>query len=194
LRTKWTAVHTDEVLFRDTAHGFLAWALATVIGVAVLASAASSVVSGGARTATSLVSGASQGTTQSAASGGGIGGYYIDQLFRSDRDSASGQDPRAEVTRIIATDLRSGSVPDEDKTYLAQLTASRTGISQDEARQRVDRLISQAQTTEQKAKEGADQPRKAAASASFYTFFSMLIGAFIASVAGALGGRSRDEY
>jgi hypothetical protein len=148
------------VFFHDTAHGFLAWALATVIGVAVLASTASSVVSGGARTATSLVSGAvsgaSQGTTQSAASGGGIGGYYIDQLFRSDRDSASGQDPRAEVTRIIATDLRSGSVPDEDKTYLAQLTASRTGISQDEARQRVDRLISQAQTTEQKAKKGAD--------------------------------------
>jgi len=198
LRTKWTAVHTDEVFFRDTAHGLLAWAVATVIGIAVLASAASSVVSGGARTAASLVSGAvsgaSQGATQSAGSGGGIDGYYIDQLFRSDRDSVSGQDPRTEATRIIAAGLRNGSVPDEDKNYLARLTASRTGISQDEALQRVDRLISQVQTAEQKAREAADQARKTAASASFYTFFSMLIGAFIASVAGALGGRSRDEY
>ena len=27
LRTKWTSIHTDEVFFRDTAHGFLAWAV-----------------------------------------------------------------------------------------------------------------------------------------------------------------------
>jgi hypothetical protein len=36
--------------------------------------------------------------------------------------------------------------------------------------------------------------RKASAKASFYFFFSMLIGAFIASAAGALGGRQRDEF
>ena len=30
LRTKWIAVHTDEVYFRDTAHGFLAWAVAAL--------------------------------------------------------------------------------------------------------------------------------------------------------------------
>jgi hypothetical protein len=28
LRTKWIGVHTHEVYFRDTAHGFLAWAFA----------------------------------------------------------------------------------------------------------------------------------------------------------------------
>src|SRR5207249_11049127 len=27
LRTKWVGVHTHEVYFRDTAHGFLAWGL-----------------------------------------------------------------------------------------------------------------------------------------------------------------------
>ena len=48
LRTKWVHVHTDEVYFRDTAHGFLAWAVALVITAAFLASAASSMV--GART------------------------------------------------------------------------------------------------------------------------------------------------
>ena len=45
---------------------------------------------------------------------------------------------------------------------------------------------------EDKAKQAADAARKASAKASFYLFFSMLIGAFIASTAGAIGGRQRD--
>jgi hypothetical protein len=31
LRTKWAGTHTHEVFFRDTAHGFVTWALATVV-------------------------------------------------------------------------------------------------------------------------------------------------------------------
>ncbi len=198
LRTKWTGVHTDEVFFRDTAHGLIAWSVAAVIGVGLLASAATSVVSGGAHMASGLASsaagGASQGAAQGATTGGGIDGYYVDQLFRSDRNPASAQDSRTEVTRILAMGVQNGSIPDDDKAYLARLVADRTGVSPDEARQRVDKLVSQAQAAEQKAKAAADQARKAAASLSFYTFFSMLIGAFIASAAAALGGRSRDEY
>src|ERR1700680_4665477 len=49
LRTRWPGLHTDEVHFRDTAHGFLAWAVAAVITAAVLASAVSSLVGGAAR-------------------------------------------------------------------------------------------------------------------------------------------------
>ncbi|MEA2738914.1 MAG: hypothetical protein QOH05_2221 [Acetobacteraceae bacterium] len=197
LRTNWVGVHTHEVFFRDTAHGLLAWAVAAVVGFGLLASVATSMVGGGARAvgtvAASATGGASQGAAQSGGPGGGIDGYYIDQLFRSDRQAA-GQDPRAEVTRILAMGVRNGSVSDDDKTYLAQLVAARTGLSQDEARKRVDGLISQEQAAEQKAKAAADQARKATASLSFYTFFSMLIGAFIASAAAALGGRSRDLY
>src|ERR1700680_304017 len=33
LRTKWVNTHTDEVYFRDTAHGFLVWALGLVMTV-----------------------------------------------------------------------------------------------------------------------------------------------------------------
>jgi hypothetical protein len=213
LRTQWTNVHDHEVFFRDTAHGLLAWAVAAVIGFGLLASAASTLVGGGAHAvgglASSAASGASQGATQSAGTGGGLDGYYVDQLFRSENstqsgnaqsgnaqsgNAQSGQDPRAEVTRILTMSVQNGSVSDGDKTYLAQLVAARTGISQDDARKRVDTLISQEQAAEQKAKAAADQARKAAASLSFYTFFSMLIGAFIASAAAALGGRSRDEY
>src|SRR6202046_3679100 len=49
LRTKWTKIHSDEVYFRDTAHGFLAWAVALVITAAFLASAAASMAGGAAR-------------------------------------------------------------------------------------------------------------------------------------------------
>src|SRR5689334_200574 len=54
LRTKWTAIHTDEVYFRDTAHGFLVWAVAVVMTAAFLGSAATAMVGGvaaGANTA-----------------------------------------------------------------------------------------------------------------------------------------------
>ena len=46
LRTKWTAIHTDEVYFRDTAHGFLVWAVAVVMTAAFLGSAATAMVGG----------------------------------------------------------------------------------------------------------------------------------------------------
>jgi hypothetical protein len=48
-------------------------------------------------------------------------------------------------------------------------------------------------TAEDNAKQAADAARKASASAPFYLVVSMLIGAFIASVAGAVGGRQRDD-
>jgi hypothetical protein len=35
LRAKWIGPRTDEVLFRDTAHGLLAWALATLLVAAL---------------------------------------------------------------------------------------------------------------------------------------------------------------
>jgi hypothetical protein len=199
LRTKWANLHTDEVFFRDTAHGFLAWAVASVITAAFLASAASSVVSGGAHMATSVASGAaagaSQGATQSGSSIPDPIAYYVDSLYRSDRPAAnaSDQDVKAETGRILAMGLKNGSVPDADKARLSQMVAARTGMSREDADKRVNDVLAQEQAAEAKARQAADQARKAAASASFYVFFSMLIGAFIASVAGALGGRQRDE-
>jgi len=99
LRTKWVGVHTHEVFFRDTAHGFLAWAVAVVIGAAVLASAVSSLLSGGAHVVGTIASGAAEGASQ--------GGFqetpfaaYVDSLFRSDHPDAkaSDQEVRAATT------------------------------------------------------------------------------------------------
>jgi hypothetical protein len=44
-RTRWHGLHTDEVFFRDTIHGFMTWATATVLiaGVAVAATALSNI-------------------------------------------------------------------------------------------------------------------------------------------------------
>ena len=100
MRTKWVGVHTHEVFFRDTAHGFVTWAVATVMVALVAATAA--VALAGAH------------------------------------------------------------------------AAAMSGVTPDPAQ--------------------ADAIRKAAAATSLFTGLSMVIGAFIACVAAALGGKERDEH
>lgn len=198
LRTRWTGLHTDEVDFRDTAHGFLAWAVAAVVTAAVLASAASSLIGGIARGATTVAGSAVQGAVQGAAQNGGstdATGYLVDSLFRRQQLDASGnsQEVRAEASRILLSGVLSGDVPAADKTYLAQLVAARTGLSQEDAQKRVDEVIAKAKEAETKARQAADAARKAATYLSLFTAFSMLIGAFIAAVAAKIGGDHRDS-
>jgi hypothetical protein len=184
LRTAWTGLHTDEVYFRDTAHGVLAWAVAAVVSAAVLAGAAS-VLTGSAAT---MASGAAEGAARNNAATS-PSPYIVDTLFRTDRTdaSAAGQDPRPQATRILATGLRpGGEVSATDRTYLAHLVAARTGISQEEAQKRVDDAITN-------ARQAADTARKAARNLALVTAFSMLIGAFIAGVAAKIGGHHRDD-
>ena len=194
LRTKWVGVHTHEVFFRDTAHGFLAWAVAAVIGAAVLASGVSSLLSGGVHAAATVASGAAEGASRGAVQENPFA-YYVDSLFRSDHPNANAtdQDVRAEATRILAAGIRNGDVPAADKTYLAQLVAARTGLSQADAEKRVDDVIAKAKAADTKARQIADATRKAGAYLSIFIAVSMLIGAFIAAAAAALGGRHRDE-
>jgi hypothetical protein len=190
LRTKWAGLHTHEVFFRDTAHGFLSWALATILGTLLLASAASSVVSGGVRAASTVAGGAAQAATSSVSS------YAVDGLFRSDRidASTSTQDAASQATRILANGVRNGDVPPADRTYLAQLVAAKTGISQADAQKRVDETIASAKDAEVKARQAADAARKATAIFAIFTALSLLIGAFVAMAAAAYGGSLRDEY
>jgi hypothetical protein len=197
LRTKWVGVHTDEVYFRDTAHGFLAWAVAAVIMAAALSSAASSAVGNVVRATGSVASAAAQGAGAAAAQSGGIDpmGYLVDTLFRSDHPdvNANPEEIRTEASRIILSGLRNGDVPAPDKTYLARLVSARTGISQAEAEKRVDEVIAKAKEAETKARQAADTARKTAAAIAFFTAFSMLIGAFIAAVTATIAGHRRDE-
>jgi len=204
LRTRWVGLHTHEVFFRDTANGFLSWAVASVMVAAFLTSAAGALLGSGAHMAAGVAGGAAQGATQGASQSAmqpnnGMAdptGYFVDSLYRSDHPnpSTSVQDVRAETTRILSRGIQNGGVPDSDKAYLAQMVAACTGLSQDDARKRVDAVLEQENAAEAKARQAADTARKAGAMMSIYTGVSMLIGAFIACVAAALGGRQRDEH
>jgi hypothetical protein len=214
LRTRWVGTHTHEVFFRDTAHGLVTWAVATVLVAATLASSLFSAIGGGAHALSGAATAAAQGG-MSAAQGGmsphgtgsspgmapmgssAVGAYDVDKLFRTAEPGAGGQasgDPRAEVGHIVANAWSTGSVPDADRSYLAQLVAARTGLPPADAQKRVDDFIASALDAETKVKAEADAARKAAAQAAIYTALSMLVGAFIASVSAALGGRLRDEH
>jgi hypothetical protein len=117
-------------------------------------------------------------------------------VFRSTRPdaNASTADARAETTRILAKALATSEAPPADRTYLGELVAARTGISQADAQNRVDDLIAQMKAAETKARQVADSARKAGSAFSIFTALSMLIGAFIACAASALGGQQRDEH
>jgi hypothetical protein len=206
LRSGWAHVHTDEVYFRDTAHGLLVWAVGAVISAAILAWGASSAASGAAHlagAATEAVGQAAGGATGQAAGRDAPTisdptAYFADMLFRSDRAPEGDQvAARAEAGRIFARALYAGDLPAADKTYLAQLVASRTGMSQPDAEKRVSDVFDQAKSAKQqaadKAKEAADAARKTGVYVALWAFISLLVGAFSASYMAAVGGRQRDE-
>ncbi len=202
LRVKWMDTHADEVFFRDTAHGFLTWAAATVLTVAFLASATASVVSGGVHAGAAVASGAAVGAASQAGTkdphqnSNDPLAYYVDVLFRSNKPNpnVSNQEALGETSRILFNGMKNDGLPEADKNYLAQLVSAHTGVDQAEASRRVDTAIAQMHDAKQKALDEAEAARKAALKVSIYIFLSMLIGAFIASVAAGLGGKHRDEY
>lgn len=188
LRLEGADAHPHEAFFRDTAHGFLAWGLATLIGASALTSTLSSIAGAGAHAASSLGAGVEQAA-------GAAQPYLIDRLFRAATAQAAAPDDaavRAEAARILANAAVSGKLPEDDKAYLAQIVGPKVGLTPAEVSKRVDEAGAQLRMAGDKAREAADIARKAAADLSFYLFFSMLIGAFIASVAAALGGSLRQ--
>lgn len=171
LRTKWTAIHTDEVYFRDTTHGLLVWAVALVITAAFLGSAA-----------TTMVGGMPRGTEM----GAPANTYFVDMLFRGAVPKADDSAVRAEAATILANTLRRGDASAADRIYLAELVSAKTGLSENVAAQRVSDVIGQ-------ARQAADAARKATGRLLLWTFLALLIGAFCASYAATIGGRQRDH-
>ncbi len=180
LRTKWVGIHTDEVYFRDTAHGLLVWAVGIVLMAAFLASAAA------------MFAGRVAQKTESAQAADTLAlnpnEYLIDTLFRSNSSitDLNAIAMRAESDRIFAHALRDGSMSPADNTYLARLVSARTGLNEGDAQRRVADVFAQAQ-------EAAETTRKALAHLSLWLFVALLSGAFCASYAGTIGGRQRDH-
>jgi hypothetical protein len=182
LRTKWVNIHTDEVYFRDTAHGLLVWAVGTVLTAAFLASAAA-MFAGSASNKSVPAQGAAEPSMLNPNE------YLIDTLFRSNgaMTDLNAIQMRAEADRIFAHALRDGSMSQADNVYLARLISARTGMNEADAQRRASDVFA-------KAQEAAEVARKALAHFSLWLFVALLSGAFCASLAGTVGGRQRDHF
>ncbi|TMJ88141.1 MAG: hypothetical protein E6G76_11185 [Alphaproteobacteria bacterium] len=193
-----------ETTFRDAAQGLLVWAIGAV-AMAALAGMLGVFAAGAAAHMTAGA--ASAGRGQETASTSGASDYFVDLLFRPAPSTATagnqrpstdtvgiapaGSQPalsseaRAEVGRILARSVAQARVDDSDRAYLAQVVATRTGLSQEEAQRRVSEV-------EAKARDAADTTAKAVAYFSFWTFMALLFGGAAATLGGILGGQLRD--
>lgn len=182
LRTNPSVVHTDEVKFRDGANGLVVWAIGVVLSSLLVLSAAG------------VVGKTTAGVATAATSGGQSVDYFADTLLRTDPQKApppNAVDMRDQVKRIIVTAVAQGSLSPDDRAYLAQVVASQSGISPDDAQHRVDDVYNKARESLTQA---ADTARKAGAFFSFWTFMSLLFGAVCATLGGVFGGDLRDEW
>jgi hypothetical protein len=129
--------------------------------------------------------------------------YFVDLMFRMPATSSSStgaiapiqfvSNARTEAAIILTMSALSGTVSAADRGYLAQLVSARIGRLPADAQQHVDNVIAQIDQANAKAKETADKARKAGITTSLLMVLSLIIGAFIASAAAALGGHLRDE-
>jgi len=263
LRTRWLDTPSDEVFFRDTAHGFLSWSVATLGTAALLTSVIGTIVGGGVKAAATVA-----GNTAAMTGGAAIGLaasnnnngedkngasesgnmpmlYLLDSLLRNNSNSqntdaqntnaqqtnnqqADNQQsplrsenspdataenpsaysvgpenrnmhhniPKAEIARIFMNAIATGSLPENDLKYTAQIVARSANIDQQTAEKRVADTFAALQTklqeAESSAREAADTARELSAKTSLWLFISLLIGAFVASLMAVYGGRQRD--
>src|SRR3984885_2756650 len=138
LRTKWVGVHSHEVFFRDTAHGFIAWAFATLLSASALSSVTGYLANGTAAGVGGVASQATRSVNPA--------DIYVDKLFRpgtaaqpasSSASSPAADNPnpaapsgtnsnqsRAEVLRLWTVSFHDNQdLSAADKTYVAQIVA-----------------------------------------------------------------------
>lgn len=195
------AVTAKEAEIRDTAHGLTAWAvsaLATMLVGALLAA-------GAAVKTADVAAGAAQGAGAAAAARDGdqqqgVVGYYADRLFRVEGEgtpTAETEGARAEVARILARGAVTGGVPSEDRDYIARVVAASSGMSEADARSRVDQVLQRASDAraqaEETARQAAEAARKSAIVLGFLGAAALLAGAAAAGFGARCGGRDRDE-
>jgi hypothetical protein len=205
MRSRWhEAGH--EVEFRDGLHGGLVWAVGVVIGAALFLSTAGSIAKTGAEVAggAAAVAGAStsdpmdavldamlrpatvaQAPSPSSAASTGATPPAAGSPAPRGR-AISGDDTRAEMSRILAGSVANGSLTTDNRAYLAKLVAQRAGISQQEADKRVSDAFNA-------AREAADKARRAAVLTGFVTAASLVLSLGAAWWAAMRGGHHRDH-
>jgi hypothetical protein len=206
MRSRWHETG-NEVEFRDGLHGGLVWAVGVVIGAALFLSTAGSVAKTGAEVAggAAAMAGAStndpmdavldtmlrpttvaQVGAASPAASAGASPPATGAPATPRARSATGDDTRPEMSRILASSVANGSLTAENRAYLVQLVSQRAGISQQEAERRVDQAFNA-------AREAADKARRAGVLTGFVTAASLVLSLGAAWWAALRGGHHRDN-
>lgn len=182
--------HESDV--RDGAHGAIVWALGTVVLAMMLASSAAGVTKAAVEAASNTAGGALSTVVEKAADPLTMA---TDRLLRGNTatNPAQEQDSRAELGRILARSASSGTLAPEDKSYVASVIASRTGISQADAEKRIDDTVTQVKVAADEARMTAEKARKYGILIAFLTAAALLISGAAAWGAATVGGKHRDE-
>jgi hypothetical protein len=192
MRSRWGETTEHEIEFRDGLHGGLVWAVGIIISAALLLSTAGAVTRTGAEVGGRLASAAAANADPLA--------YQADVLLRSPRTAVAAPgapqlatttgDQRAEVARILAKSVTTGTLPDADRSYLAGIVSQRIGLSQPEAEKRVSDAYAEVSRA---AKEAADKARRAAILTGFVSAAGLLVALGAAWWAALRGGHHRDN-
>lgn len=194
LRVKWPDVNSDEIYFRDTAHGLITWSVSTLVVVIFMAGSIHSLLSSGAKAGAGVAEAAGSAIERSVEEVFDSPDYFIDALLRGqDADQRPGEDVRGEITTIVTRSLREGELSQDDQQYLANVIARHTELNRQQAGQRVSDIYSRAEEQAEAALEALDEARSAAARTALWMFLALLIGAFSASLMATIGGRQRDS-
>ncbi|HVU19402.1 MAG TPA: hypothetical protein VHE09_01640 [Rhizomicrobium sp.] len=166
--------------FRAEAHGLVAWAVAVLATVAMVAIAAISVNVG---SGTAALYGMSTQKAESAPTA-----YLVDVLFRPNTNAPEGA--RAEAARILDAGLARGEqIAPDDKDRLMTIVANEANMTRDAAAVRIDNLQRDVQA---KTKKAADIARKVASYTSLWIAISLLFGALVSMMA-AVMAREEDD-
>jgi hypothetical protein len=166
VRSTWKAA-TDEIEFRDGAHGLLVWALGVVLSVALLWATAATPPREAAGAPTFLA-------------------YELDRLFRSERRlEPVAPDVRAEASRSLTKGFGRQELPTEDRAHLNRVVAGATGLAAPDAERRVIQVLTE-------ARNAASRARRTAVILGFAAAAALAAAAAAAWFAAGEGGKHRD--
>jgi len=175
----------DEVEARDGAHGVVMWAVGAVLGSLLAVSGISGLAGSAASGAAAALEAADVQVTTDV-------GYVGSTLLRSE-NAIAGVEARTEVSTVRGRGILDGEFSESERTYLAGLVTSETGLSADAARNRVDTTIDESLAARQAALEAADQLRIAGLIGAFVLAASLMVSAAAAYFAATIGGNHRDR-
>lgn len=195
-----------EADVRDGSHGLMVWALGAVVGALLATTGVAGVARTSVEAAATIGSGAAAGIAGAIDENADPLGYTLDGLLRQPAPDAaeadgsattmrmpSTQQSREELANILVRASDEDGLSEDDRAYAARLIASRTGLSQDEAEQRIDATLADITAAEQDAREAAEAARKLGILVAFLTAATMIVSALGAWWAAGVGGRHRDE-